>query len=294
MDAQDRVRQFEALYEKGYDERRASRREAWDQRAEDWDSKYRRESEREQHEVRIRDTAAWLAERGLLGPDRDVADVGCGPGRFVAQFAETARSVLGTDISPRMAEYGAAYCRERGLTNTRFQAVDFRNADIAALGWERQFDLAFSSITPAVSGVQGLDRLIAMSRAWCFNASFVYSSNELQSRLMRELFDRAPKRDKTSHSHWFYELFSLLWYRGYYPETHYYKQFKSVRLPADQSTAKRLCAFLLEEPEQTEENRGRILRFLEREADAEGFVTEDSDCWYGWLLWDVRDRHDRS
>lgn len=293
MDRSEQLRFYEALYDGKYDEHRVSRKEAWNHRAGEWDAKYREEKERAQHETRIRDTAAWLRSRGLLTAEQDVADIGCGPGRFAAEFAKTSRSVLGTDISPKMMEYGAEWCREQGLTNVRFQALDFRNADIRELGWEKQFDLAFSSITPAVSGLKGLDNLIAMSRAWCFNASFVYSVNELHSRIMQELFGRAPRRDKTSHSHWFHELFNVLWLRGYYPECTYYKQYRELQLPADRATAERLCYFLLEEGEVTEENTRRIQRFLEENADAEGYLTEVSDCWYGWLLWDVRDRHER-
>ena len=293
MDSQEQLRRFEALYDQIYDKKRAGMQDTWDRRAGDWDQKYREENEKELHEVRVRDTAAWLRQRGLLGPEQDVADVGCGPGRFVAEFAKTARSVMGTDISPKMTDYGAAYCAELGLGNTSFVPVDFRHADIAALGWEGKFDLAYSSITPAVSGLQGLDNLIRMSRAWCFNASFVYSDNAMHSAILRELFDREPRRNKTSHSHWFYELFSLLWFRGYYPECHYYKQFKEVRLSADLPTARRLTEYLLEEDEATEENVGRVLRWLEDHADPEGGLSEASDCWYGWLLWDVRDRHER-
>lgn len=293
MNAQDKLREFEQRYDRKYDQRKVSRKEAWDKRAAEWDQKYRAEQEKEQHRIRIEDTVSWLRSKGLLGAEQDVADVGCGPGRFVAEFARTARSAFGTDISPKMTEFGARYCREQGLENVSFQAADFQNADIAALGWEGRFDLAFSSITPAVSGLDGLDNLIRMSRAWCFNASFVYSDNELQSRIMGELFDREPRRSKTSHSHWFYEMFSVLWYRGYYPETSYYKQHKELRIPADAATAARLTDFLLEEDEVTEENTRRILRFLEQNAEADGYLTEVSDCWYGWLLWDVRDRHSR-
>jgi SAM-dependent methyltransferase len=293
MEPLEELRRFEALYDVSFDENRASRREAWDRRAENWDRKYREEGERQLHEVRVKDMASWLRERGVLGPELDVADIGCGPGRFAAEFARTARSVLGVDISPRMTEFGAEYCREQGLGNVRFQAADFPNADIRALGWEKRFDLVFSSITPAVSGLRGLENFMAMSRAWCFNASFVYNVNELQGDVMRALFDREPRRYMTSHSHWFYELFSLLWFRGYYPECSYYKQYREIRIPADESTAARYAEFLLEPEEATQENKLRILRYLEGRADADGSVTEISDCWYGWLLWDVRDRHDR-
>ena len=297
MDTQDRRESLEELEQRfvcASDQRKTGRKESWDQRAAEWDTKYRREEERAEHEVRIRDVSAWLRQRGLLGPDQDAADIGCGPGRFAAEFARTARSVLGVDISPKMVEYGEAWCREQGLTNTRFAAVDFSRADVAALGWAGQFDLVFSSITPAVSTIQGLDNLIRMSRGWCFNASFVYDDNPLHRDMMHTLFGREPRRNKTSHSHWFCELFNLLWRRGYYPETAYYTQRKSVRLQPDLPTAGRLARFLLEEDEADDGAIRKVLDYLEKHADGDGFVTEDSECRYGWLLWNVLDRHPRS
>ncbi len=292
-DSRETLKELEQRFICKSDSRKISRRESWDHRAEDWDTKYRREEERSEHEVRIRDVSAWLRQRGLLGPDQDVADIGCGPGRFVADFAKTARSVLGVDISPKMTAYGEAWCREQGLSNTRFAALDFAAADIAALGWEKQFDLVFSSITPAVSSLEGLENLMRMSRGWCFNASFVYNDNPLHRDMMLTLYGREPRRNKTGHSHWFYELFSLLWRRGYYPETYYYTQRKSVRLAPDRKTAERLTRYLLEEDEADEAAVGKMLSYLERHADDNGGLTEDSECRYGWLLWNVQDCHPR-
>jgi SAM-dependent methyltransferase len=44
----------------------------------------------------------WLAREGLIGPDRDVLDLGCGIGRVSAALAPRCRSVLGLDLSPKM------------------------------------------------------------------------------------------------------------------------------------------------------------------------------------------------
>lgn len=293
MGTEDELRHFEMLYDRACEPDRDSKADVWDTQADHWDQKYRAKDERELHEVRIRDTAAWLREQGMLGPEQDVIDVGCGPGRYAAEFARTVRSVVGTDISPKMTEYGAAYCREQGLRNVSFQAADFQSADVDALGWTGKFDLAYSSITPAVSGLKGLDNFIRVSRAWCFNASFVYSENFLHADLMQTLFDRQPRRSRASHSHSFYELFSLLWLRGYYPITHYYKQYREIRIAADRDSARRMAGFLLKKEEVTQDNVTRIQRYLEDHADASGHLTDASDCWFGWLLWDVRERKER-
>jgi 2-polyprenyl-3-methyl-5-hydroxy-6-metoxy-1,4-benzoquinol methylase len=225
------TQQFERLWNGKFEEGRSTRQSTWDERADEWDRKYRKENnENNPRELRMIDTAEYLRSRGLLGPDCDVADIGCGPGRFVAEFAKTSRFVLGSDISPKMAEYGVNYCREHGLDNVEFRAVDFQTADIAELGWASKFDLVFTSITPAIRGA-GLDKIIQMSRGWCYNSCFVYNHNELNDRILREVFGREPKTEKTSHSSWFYELFNVLWFRGYYPETRYYKQHREMPVP---------------------------------------------------------------
>jgi 2-polyprenyl-3-methyl-5-hydroxy-6-metoxy-1,4-benzoquinol methylase len=129
MSGQFDLEYFEQRWNERFEEGKSSCLATWEERADDWDRKYRKENDKNQpRDARMRDTGAFLRSKGLLGPDCDVIDVGCGPGRFVAEFAKTARFVQGTDISPKMADYGAAYCKEKGLNNTAFKALDFKTA----------------------------------------------------------------------------------------------------------------------------------------------------------------------
>ena len=57
---------------------------------------------------------AW----GLLGPDRDVLDLGCGIGRVAAALSPRVRSVAGLDIAPAMIAAARARCA--GIGNLRF------------------------------------------------------------------------------------------------------------------------------------------------------------------------------
>src|SRR5271154_373252 len=45
---------------------------------------------------------AWLDAERLIGPARDVLDLGCGIGRVSRALAPRFRSLLGIDVSPRM------------------------------------------------------------------------------------------------------------------------------------------------------------------------------------------------
>lgn len=78
----------------------------------------------------------WLAAEALIGPDRDVLDLGCGIGRVAAALAPRCRSVLGLDASPRMV--AEARRRHDGVRNLRFAATP--GTDLAGLG-AASFDL---------------------------------------------------------------------------------------------------------------------------------------------------------
>lgn len=278
---------FEEAWDGKWQAGRENSTAVWDREAPIWDERARK---KEGASPRLADTVAWLERQGLLTPEQEVADIGCGPGRFAAEFARRTRRVLAVDVSAQMLECGRRYAEEEGLDNIEFAQADFSTADVAALGWEGRFDLVFSSITPAVRGKKGLDNLLALSRAWCYNSSFVYNVNQLHDRLLDQVFSLPPRRCKTNHSQWFYELFSLLWLRGYYPRADYYKEHRERPLPLTRGTAEELSRLLLPEEMQTEGALNDILRFLRKEAGDEGNVLEISDCWFGVLLWDVRER----
>ena len=78
---------FEQLWNQRWEEGRANRQQTWDAGAADWDRKLRQKGVRKtQGEARVRDTVAYLRQRGVLGADTDTADIGCGPGRFTAAW----------------------------------------------------------------------------------------------------------------------------------------------------------------------------------------------------------------
>ena len=82
---------------------------------------------------------AWLAREGLIGPDRDVLDLGCGIGRVSAALAPRCRSVLGLDVSPRMV--AEARRRHGAVPGLRFDATP--GTGLSALG-AASFDLVLA------------------------------------------------------------------------------------------------------------------------------------------------------
>ena len=257
----------------------------WDQRAESW------ERERIQHrkgEERVRSTVAYLEQRGLLRPEYRVADIGCGPGRFAAAFAHKVQWVTGFDLSPKMVQYGMDHVRRAGLDNVTLHTCDFQTLNVQQSGLEGAFDLVFASLTPAIHGAAGLQKVMDMSRAYCCTVTHIYHHNSVRRQLQRELFGLPPASPWGGR--WFYSLFNVLLLMGYLPETSYDHQLQQRRLTPSDDYAAMMMEQILPAQSQTPENHSRILKWLHDHADQDGMVTETSRACYGRILWDIRVR----
>lgn len=67
--------------------------------------------------------------RSLDLAGKRVLDMGCGPGTYTLELAETAAEVIGIDHQETRIERAEALRRERGLTNVRFEVADIREPD---------------------------------------------------------------------------------------------------------------------------------------------------------------------
>ena len=260
----------------------------WDQRAEAW--KKERGCNRKGDE-RVNSAVNFLTQRGILCPEYDVADIGCGPGRFVAAFAERVHSVLGLDLSEKMTEHGMEYIREKGLTNAQIRTCDFQTLDIDSAGYRGAFDLVFSSMTPAIHGMAGLMKSIEMSRAYCCSITHLSVQNPLRERIAKDLFGKEPKAQWTGR--WFYSQFNVLYLMGYYPETSYENRHQETKIMADEEYAELMMRFILPDKERSKENEGRILEWMKAHANEDGTLSEVTDTCYGRILWDVRNKSGR-
>ena len=258
---------------------------AWDRRADKWVREITDTGNirKKRSENRILKTGEFLRSRGLLGPGTTVIDIGCGPGRFVAEFAKTAGHVTGTDISPRMLELGKEYTDSMGLYNVSYEATDFKEFNPEDLGWKGAFDLCFSSITPALNNYEAVEKMESMSRKYCFSSNFVKAEDVLAEKVRSALFPQ-NKRPNAWDGRTFYAMFNLLWLKGRYPEITYFKESDNERLPADENLAVRILDYISEE---FESQVGKVVDYIRTRADEDGFITYESTRWYGWMLWDV-------
>ena len=131
--------------------------EMWNRREEFWENARKKNQKGNE---RVVSAINYLEQKGLLDKNYDVADIGCGPGRFVAAFARHVHKVVGLDISDKMISHGMEHIQKEGLSNACLYVCDFQKLDIEKAGYKHAFDLVFSSMTPALHGMNGLMKSI--------------------------------------------------------------------------------------------------------------------------------------
>ncbi len=258
----------------------------WDKRAGHWEKALRKDGvQKKQSDARIKTAASFLRAHGLLTENQDILDIGCGPGRFAVEFASTSRSVTGTDLSEGMVANAERFASDQGVRNTKFTAMDFTRADVDALGWRNRFDLAFASITPAVSTLDDLDKMMSVSRGWCCYGGFRRRINTIEAETAAELYNMAPpmKRDGKSS----YALFNMLWLSGYDPHAEFHYDTREDVFSVDSRQAE-LTAERMGLVAASESERKRIRRYLESRADSQGMVHSLCEEVYVWILWNLR------
>lgn len=159
-----------------------------------------------------------MDRRGLLRPEASVLDVGCGTGAYLLAAAPRIQWGVGCDIAEDMLSIGRAQAEERGIRNAEFRCLDWRTADIDALGWRGAFDVVFAHMTPAVCDYETLDKLVLCARGHCLMKKPARRTDRVLDGGMDVLGLR--RRDQGSDESMQY-IFCYLWNKGFEPAFHY-------------------------------------------------------------------------
>lgn len=259
------------------EENLAESRKFWDLRADEFnDITLRDEITKESM-----DCINFLLSKGALGEKDKVLDIGCGAGKYSLAFAERTGYVTGIDISPRMVEFSRKNFAAKGLRNGEFHAISWQELDIKTRGWEKEFDLVFASMSPAVNSYETLMKMNSVSKKHCFLSGFVYREDDIKNYLLYELggsMDRHPPSTV-------YFAFNILWQLGIYPELVYRDRVWKKEWPADKAVE--IYQYQLQryfpERRRLKEHIEQLLARISRDGVIEGTMKAK----IGWLYWQV-------
>ena len=124
-----------------------------------------------------------IKEKKLLNENSKVLDIGCGTGRHLLEFSKFTSYVTGTDISSKMLDYAKEKLKK------------VREAKVVHGNWmknftkEKEFDLVFASMTPAISKIEHIKRMCLISKKYCMMERFVYYRDPIREETEKTVTD---------------------------------------------------------------------------------------------------------
>lgn len=271
------INYFEQIWSRKKTDKLASQA-FWDSRAEEFNQRvYTGEGEE-----RLNKILELLTSKGILTSESNVLDIGCGPGKYAARFAKSAKSVTGIDIAPKMIECAKENAAMEGIANTEFNIVDWEELDINSLGWNKKFDLVVASMCPAINNRSALEKMVNASRGYCFMSSFVERTDEVKDHLSKYI---VWQNAKGWHGKAIYCSFNILWLMGFHPEIIYVDTEWENVMPIDKAKDF-YCAHFEMTQKVTDEQKAFIQNHLEQIAE-NGFVKETVKAKIAWMTWKV-------
>jgi len=248
---------------------------SWDNRVQEFDN--------DQPDERIGLISNLLREKKMLHQNSTVLDIGCGPGKFALEFAQTARRVVGLDISPKMLQKAAENAVTQGK-GVEYKELDWEKADLDTLKWKKAFSLVTAIMSPALNSKESLDKMIEAGNDYCLISHFMERHDSIGDELKNRIL--GIKGDDEYGNRGIYCCLNILWHYKLYPEIVYFHTEREGTRPL--SRAKEHYLKRLEKKiELTESQRTEIVDFLENKAE-NGMIREKINSKIACMYWQNR------
>ncbi|MBO4367736.1 MAG: methyltransferase domain-containing protein, partial [Clostridia bacterium] len=132
----------------------------------------------------------FWTESGMLPHGARVIDIGCGVGKYGTYLAELGCDVTLTDISEEMLIRAKDNMAPYKTPWQVFQC-DFHEATGNEPVFAGGFDLAISTMSPAICDVETVRKMSAMTHGWCFLARFYEFRQPLRKQILSEVHEEA-------------------------------------------------------------------------------------------------------
>ncbi|MCM1567222.1 MAG: class I SAM-dependent methyltransferase [Dehalobacter sp.] len=247
-----------------------------------WDNRVEEFTGIEPDERIVKITELLTAKR-MLREDSTVLDIGCGPGRFAAEFAQRAKTVTGVDISPKMVRTARDYAAARELRNVDFMEMDWRQDDLFARQWKQKFSLVTAIMSPGIDSRKSLEKMIAVSSKYCFLSHFVERHDSISDELKRRFLP--PHMEDVYGNKGLYCCFNVLWLKKLYPEITYIETVRESVRTLDEANRHYLSRLGMK-TDLTDEQKADIRNYIQSKAE-NGLIRETIKGKIACMYWQV-------
>ncbi|KIX12676.1 class I SAM-dependent methyltransferase [Dethiosulfatarculus sandiegensis] len=128
---------------------------------------------------------SMVKKRGVTFSNAEILDIACGTGIYTLPLAGEAAGVTGLDDSEAMLDRMKQVMEAKGIQNVRPVKASWEDIDIAAKGFQKAFDIAWVSMTPAIQTAHDFDLMEQCARKWCV---YIGWGRKRENALMQEIF----------------------------------------------------------------------------------------------------------
>ena len=221
-------------------------------------------------------------EKGMLFPGCRVIDIGCGVGKYGTCLAELGYDVTLTDISGEMLRR-ASENMARYTTPWAVYQCDFNEATGHEAVFAGGFDLAVSTMSPAVHDAETVRKMSAMTRGWCFLARFYDWNQPFRDALMRNM-GMEPRRQFDDLKADVDALFTAVREAGFLPQVRIVPYNWEDRRTPEQMAEYMIRNYFAGDPEP-EQLRSGVLKTAMKMCGEDGFVVDDVNTSAAWIYW---------
>lgn len=216
-----------------------------------------------------------LLRQGILGRDRTMIDIGCGPGLYERLFHPHLKSIHCIDGSRNMIQRLEDECTRSRIKNISFDVCRWEDLDT-----DERYDVVFSSLCPPLNNPGSILRMERYSRDVC-----VYiSSASPASPVSKEVWRRLGKDYSFGGYNTDYPCRFLLSI-GRRPTLKFYKEVCESEMPVAEAVRiqeRDLCRYFEMTP-----GIGETIRSAVVSQSDNGIVREKRTMILGMLIWTV-------
>ena len=238
-----------------------------------WDNKsewFFNRTEKKQENFSNRLVFKIIKEKKLLNENSKVLDIGCGTGRHLLEFSKITSHITGTDISSRMLDYA-----KEKLKNVN-EAKFIHGNWMKNFTKEKEFDLVFASMTPAISKIEHIKRMCLISKNYCMMERFVYYRDPIREEI-EKMLGRKLNKLHSNHKEYTYGLWNIVWNLGYFPEIYLDKYISETEKTMIDYMEQIIC---------TDDEENKIIEFLKGK-EKNGKIMSKEYVVKAIILWDV-------
>ncbi len=212
-----------------------------------------------------------------------ILDIGCGTGLLAVTLAKQGARVTAVDFSSGMITECRKNIPDSLQGSIDLHQIDWNRIDLKKMGWKRRFDLVIAFMSPAVSSLESLTKMMDASASACAMKGWAAKRNHpildaLWKKIMGEPLEDKPLSLMIKYN--------LLFSMGFFPEIFFDDISWEKNITMEEELLKQLAFFkrLSKRPEK--ELRTIIRNHLESIVK-DGFIVRRQGGKTGTLFWRI-------